>query len=102
MAITADANQLEQVLMNLAVNARDAMPSGGQLTITTSLGLGCACQPKSEYRNARILPQLEITDTGIGIPRENQARIFEPFFTTKKLAKGPVWGYPLCMALWTA
>ncbi len=87
-AIKADTNQLEQVLMNLAVNARDAMPNGGCLTITTSLVSAMHAQAGDGHSTSMPCAQLTITDTGIGIPKENQSRIFEPFFTTKAVGKG--------------
>ena len=88
--IKADPSQLEQVIMNLAVNARDAMPKGGKLTIECKnvkleqmiYQHTIAIQPPGEY----VL--LSISDTGIGIDKETQARIFEPFFTTKDRGKG--------------
>ncbi len=86
--IKADTNQLEQVLMNLAVNARDAMPDGGRLTITTSLVSDVHVQTGACDSPSAPCVQLEITDTGIGIPKENQSRIFEPFYTTKAVGKG--------------
>jgi signal transduction histidine kinase/ActR/RegA family two-component response regulator len=75
----ADRSQLEQVVMNLAVNARDAMPNGGTLTITTS-----CIQEGAGEKLARLL----VADTGTGMTPEVRARIFEPFFTTKGPAKG--------------
>ncbi len=87
--IKADLNQFEQVIVNLAVNARDAMPSGGTMTIRTQ-NLPAAEAAKFPYRP---LPRadyvlLEIEDTGTGIPPEVQSRIFEPFFSTKEVGKG--------------
>jgi PAS domain S-box-containing protein len=87
--VEADASMLEQVLLNLVVNARDAMPKGGQLAIriavvdvdTTSVG------GQSESRAGRFVC-LGVADTGIGIAPENLHRIFEPFFTTKEIGKG--------------
>ncbi|HVL66126.1 MAG TPA: response regulator [Vicinamibacterales bacterium] len=86
--ITADAVQLEQVLLNLAVNARDAMPCGGRLTIRTSVEVlrtgsfaGFATVPGTYVR-------LDVRDTGEGMDAATQARIFEPFFTTKVQGKG--------------
>jgi two-component system cell cycle sensor histidine kinase/response regulator CckA len=72
--VTMDSGVLVQVLMNLAVNARDAMPTGGSLSITT--------------RNAGDEVMIEVCDSGCGMPAEVQARIFEPFFTTKGVGKG--------------
>ena len=88
--ILADQGQLEQVIMNLAANSRDAMPSGGKLTIETmNLDLG---ENTSEHHGARIPPGsyvlLTVTDTGRGMSEETKARIFEPFFTTKAVGKG--------------
>jgi two-component system cell cycle sensor histidine kinase/response regulator CckA len=88
--IFADQGQLEQVIMNLVVNSRDAMPAGGKLTIETAdLELG---ENISEHHGARISPGsyvvLTVTDTGHGMSEETMARIFEPFFTTKGVGKG--------------
>lgn len=88
--VRADPGQLEQVLLNLAVNARDAMPSGGTLTIETRRTILPAGRddpptrgvPPGDYVVFRV------TDTGTGIDRETQAKIFEPFFTTKPLGEG--------------
>ncbi len=89
-SVFADQGQLEQVIMNLAVNARDAMPGGGKLVIETSdIVLG---ENMSEHHGARIPPgsylQLTVTDGGDGMSEETKARIFEPFFTTKEVGRG--------------
>ena len=87
--VHGDVGMIEQVLLNLAVNARDAMPDGGQLTITTS-----AETASREYAqaNAAAAPGpyvcLAVHDTGCGITPENLPRIFDPFFTTKEVGKG--------------
>jgi signal transduction histidine kinase len=77
--IKADPSQLEQVLLNLAVNARDAMPDGGAVTIATGHGTDAA---------GRARVTLSVTDTGVGMTAEVRDRIFEPFFTTKAVGKG--------------
>jgi PAS domain S-box-containing protein len=83
LAVRADAGMLEQVLLNLAVNARDAMPAGGRLTIDTALAsaVGPDGSPATWAR-------LRVADTGIGIAPEHLPHIFEPFFTTKDVGKG--------------
>ena len=87
--IEADADQLSQVLINLCVNARDAMPNGGRLTISTS---NCRVSEASLSGPVHILPGeyviMTIADTGMGMAAEVMQRIFEPFFTTKEAGKG--------------
>ena len=87
--ITADKTQLEQIIINLAVNARDAMPSGGAITIETSKVPTEKNQSRKEASNTtNPMVQLSISDTGIGMNSELRKHIFEPFFTTKPEGKG--------------
>jgi signal transduction histidine kinase/CheY-like chemotaxis protein len=87
--VKADAGQLEQVLVNLAVNARDAMPGGGKLTIdTANITVDDAYADGRPGLNPGRYARLRVSDTGTGMPPEVAARVFEPFFTTKPLGKG--------------
>src|ERR1051326_4002872 len=87
--VQADEGMMEQVLMNLAVNARDAMPKGGQLIIGTDRVVhdAASIQSNPEARDGEFV-RLTVQDTGCGMTPEIQARIFEPFFTTKDIGKG--------------
>jgi two-component system, cell cycle sensor histidine kinase and response regulator CckA len=87
--VKADLGQLEQVIVNLAVNARDAMPDGGKLSLRTSNVTAGACAAlKLDHLPDADYVLLEVEDSGSGIAPEHLAKIFEPFFTTKDVGKG--------------
>ncbi len=88
-AIEADQNQLESAILNLAVNARDAMPTGGKLTLETA---NTYLDESYASIDAEVIPgqyvAISVSDTGSGMPKEIVARVFEPFFTTKEVGRG--------------
>ena len=89
----ADGPQLELVLLNLGINARDAMPGGGRLVIGTA-NVTMAAPRRAEEPPAGEYVCLSVTDTGTGMPPEVLARVFEPFFTTKEVGRGSGLGLP--------
>jgi two-component system cell cycle sensor histidine kinase/response regulator CckA len=98
--VSIDAQQIEQVLVNLAINARDAMPAGGTLIIETS---SVTVDGPSLHPQVKLSPgeyvRVAVTDTGIGMPPEVRERVFEPFFTTKGPDKGSGLGLAMCYGI---
>jgi len=86
--VTVDAGQIGQVLLNLCVNARDAMPAGGSLIIRTNRVEGKTARDRHREADAATYVSVEVSDTGKGIDESIRDRIFEPFFTTKKPGEG--------------
>ena len=89
LIVMADGGQMEQVLMNLCTNARDAMPKGGPLSIDTNIAeLGEEFRKTHGYGRTGTYAVISVTDTGTGMDEKTRSRIFEPFFTTKEIGKG--------------
>ncbi len=99
-SVKADPSQIEQVFINLIVNARDAMPNGGTIVIQTS---NVTLTDQSAARHSDLKPgdyvKVSVTDTGCGMSPEVQMRIYEPFFTTKPEGKGTGLGLPTCYGI---
>jgi PAS domain S-box-containing protein len=99
-SVLGDATQIHQALMNLCVNARDAMPDGGTLTLAAeNLTLDEAFAALTPDARPGAYVCVSVTDTGTGIPREQLERVFDPFFTTKEIGKGTGLGLPTVLGI---
>ena len=99
-AVKVDAGQIEQVIVNMAINARDAMPNGGKLTLeTANVTLDQEQVSRFPELKAGEYVMLAITDTGAGMSEEVKARVFEPFFTTKSVGQGTGLGLSTCYGI---
>ncbi|TAN63107.1 PAS domain S-box protein [bacterium] len=100
LTVMADVVQIEQVLLNLATNARDAMPQGGTLSITTGITvIDDEFMAKRGWGEKGVLASINFSDSGTGIDKETQKHLFEPFFTTKDVGKGTGLGLSLCYGI---
>jgi two-component system cell cycle sensor histidine kinase/response regulator CckA len=86
--VMADSNQISQALLNLCLNARDAMPDGGKLLITTEIIPGAIMRGRFQEAREQGYASIKVTDTGLGMDEATKSRIFEPFFTTKQAGEG--------------
>jgi PAS domain S-box-containing protein len=86
--VRCDGNQLENALLNLAINARDAMPDGGTMTIEVANQVFDASEARARQLGAGEFVRLRVRDTGVGMPPDVRARAFDPFYTTKPIGKG--------------
>ncbi|CAN5897341.1 hypothetical protein BH11MYX4_BH11MYX4_24030 [soil metagenome] len=99
-AILAEPSQIEQVITNLCLNARDAMPAGGRITITTeSMAIGEAFVAEHPWARAGQYVLVRVTDSGTGMAKDVVERIFEPFFTTKSEGRGTGLGLAVCRGI---
>jgi len=99
-SIVGDVQQINQLIMNLAINSRDAMPEGGTITITTrQMPTVGALERRFTIPGIELCQVLEIADTGIGMDDETKERIFEPFFTTKEAGRGTGLGMSIAFSV---
>lgn len=97
--IMADPNQLHQVLLNLCVNARDAMPRGGELRLTTRTVSGAELRPRLPQAEARPYAEISVRDNGEGMDEATRIKLFTPFFTTKGVGKGTGLGLAVSLGI---
>lgn len=86
--VRMDPGQVQQIILNLALNARDAMPEGGQLKFETNNRMQMPCLPGRDASQSVACVELAVADTGCGMDEETRSHLFEPFFTTKRLGRG--------------
>ena len=86
--VVADPNQINQVLLNICVNARDAMPEGGELLLKTETITGAELQAHFHNAKEKAYAYISVRDSGLGMDETTKSRIFEPFFTTKEQGQG--------------
>jgi len=90
-SVMADPSQIDQILLNISLNARDAMPEGGKLVLTTGTVAGAELRARFQEVKAEQYALISVADTGLGMDEAVKSRIFEPFFSTKPRIKAPGW-----------
>jgi len=101
-AVLADPNQINQVLLNICVNARDAMPDGGELLLKTETKNGAELRPPFQRAKEKFYACISVNDTGLGMDEVTKSRIFEPFFTTKEQGQGTGLGLSVAYGIVTS
>jgi two-component system, cell cycle sensor histidine kinase and response regulator CckA len=101
-SVLGDPNQINQVLLNICVNARDAMPDGGELLLKTETINGAALRPHFQKAKEKSYACISIKDTGLGMDEANKSRIFEPFYTTKEQGQGTGLGLSVAYGIVTS
>jgi PAS domain S-box-containing protein len=102
VSVLADPNQINQVLLNICVNARDAMPDGGELLLKTETINGAALRPPFQRAKEKFYACISVQDTGHGMDEVTKSRIFEPFFTTKEQGQGTGLGLSVAYGIVTS